>query len=376
MLEPLPPELLYDIFSRASWNDPILPYTLCRVSHQFHAIATPLLYRAVFVTGAAQLRLVVAQLEAHPDRVSLVQHLALSNHECMPKQYCDSLRWYTGPRTGKKNLSSSYGARVEDYSNTCDQWLPSSERIISQAKRLLAMLAPSVLSLHLLLYGDSTVQEPWIKVAFNSTRVYPHLEELAVRAHRLDGEHFDSHSPQFPHLRRLLLSCSFVDHHFPHFVPRLARTAPLLSHLRIHHVEPDNAFTVSQGVVDAVLHSCGLQFPVFEEDFVVIQRCAPLIRELKHLRRITVDWQDSVDKDISFHYADVFADLADIAQRRREFVFINSPTNTGRRKAVIRELWEPRNARFVDPGSERWVPMKVRAGYINTLRVLEESGRM
>src|SRR5262249_25538633 len=76
----LPVELLSEIFDIACYIDPSIPSTLCIVSSACHEIALPLLHRTLFIHGPDHLRCVVRHLEAHPDRLRLVQHVFLTDH--------------------------------------------------------------------------------------------------------------------------------------------------------------------------------------------------------------------------------------------------------------------------------------------------------
>ncbi|KAH7101401.1 hypothetical protein BKA62DRAFT_830208 [Auriculariales sp. MPI-PUGE-AT-0066] len=223
----LPVELLAHIFNFACYIDTRLPQTLSIVSSLCRELAEPLLYRSIFVHGPIHLQAVLRQLRRHPDRISLILHVALTDHFHATRLDTPGHR---NIDNGKyKNLTLRHSARPDNPAY--------ADSFITDVQEFLEMVSPMLQSLYVAAYTATAYESQKLHQEVFS-RTYPVLKELGYRSISGcddEGAWLVRDRKQFPWLERIWLSTGNQPWYYPNTgLPRALRThCPRLTHIRL-----------------------------------------------------------------------------------------------------------------------------------------------
>jgi len=402
-----PVEILSRIFRVACCTDVRFHLTLRRVSRLCRDIARPLKYCSMFIQGPEQLHVIVQQLAQYPANISLVEHVALTNHN-------HSLRRDTPGHKSKPwpdrhpSVQMSFTARPD---GSAGNWIHDNLEsvFVHDIRAFFDMIAPTLRTLHVSFYWPNLAMYSEIFHP-KSSRTYPQLEELAYRgandmwpevlktSAKRDGiiPAVETVRTTFPQLRRLWFSGppNYQDYIEQDLLSDLAISCPGLTHLRLHE---QTAYGF-QSFLARFMRWHGVQigertqmFPyvmgnhVWDQeqslDIVAVLQTNALIG-FPHLQRLIIDLVPKghhrsrtalkeCDREV----------LHAVARRRREVVIRWCPDCTPRGRARLpfvrdlfersvsgdSELWSPENELFQEEEAKRWQPIRVCSPFYRQL---------
>ena len=393
----LPVEILAHIFRAACCIDAQFHLALRRVSRLCHDIARPLKYCSMFIQGPEQLHVIVQQLAQYPANISLVEHVALTDHNHSSRR--DTPGHESKPWPNRHpNVQMVFTARPEGGGN----WIhnDSESVFVRDIRAFFDMVAPTLRTLHVSFYSPNLAMYFEI-FRSKSSRTYPQLEELAYRGATGMGQEalstltegdgiipaVESGRTKFPQLRRLWFSGppNYYDWSEQEFFSDLAKSCPGLIHLRLHE---ESAITL-RSFLEQFMRWHGVRIGesprlVFVDpgaegsdwgpnlDTVSVLQTNALIG-FQHLQRLIIDLQS----ENHLHRRSVLPRsdrgiIYALASRRREVV-IRSCNDCPRGRAPLSfirnlfersvggdpELWSPENKIFQEDKAKRWQPIRI-----------------